>query len=204
MAGGKARQRNRELTSQTILECALAVFSERGFEGATTREIAGRAEVNHAMIAFYYGNKEKLWRAAVEWLFAETARWIGDIDSAGSTDIERFRVLVRRYVAYSAKHPEHARLVVQESVRRGPRLNRIVALARRHHAVVTPLFGRLMDAGHILHMDPVSFAYIFSSACQSVFMLAHEVRGIYNKRVSSDEFVDSHAEAVIALFLRQR
>jgi len=202
MPRGASRQRDREATSQAILECALEVFSEKGFDGATTREIAGRAGVNHAMIAFYYGSKEKLWRAAVEWLFAETARWIGEFDLEASSDIERFRILVHRYVAYSAKHPEHARLVVQESVRRGPRLNRIVALARRHHAAVTPLFTRLMDAGHILGMDPVSFTYIFSSACQSVFMLAHEVRGIYNKRVFSEEFVDSHAEAVIALFLR--
>ena len=198
------RQRNPERTRKLILQSALQLFSENGFDGATTREIASRARVNHSMIAFYYGNKEKLWNTAVDWLFEETGRAVDlySVDRAGD-DIEQFKLFVRQYVAYSARHPEHARLIMQESLRPGKRLRRIVALARRHHSAVAPLIGRLMDAGHIVRMDPVSVAYIFSSACQSVFALAHEARGIYGKQVLAAEFIESHARAVIALFLHK-
>ncbi|MEO7002096.1 MAG: TetR/AcrR family transcriptional regulator [Ktedonobacterales bacterium] len=51
---------------QQILEAALEVFAEQGFEGATSKEIAERAEVTHGLIYFYFKNKEGLFFAAFE------------------------------------------------------------------------------------------------------------------------------------------
>lgn len=51
---------------QMILEAALDVFAERGFEGATTKEIAARASVTHGLIYFYFASKEELFQAAFE------------------------------------------------------------------------------------------------------------------------------------------
>ena len=53
----------------TTLEAALEVFSERGFDGATTRDIAARAATNLGLITYYFDSKEKLWRAAVDRVF---------------------------------------------------------------------------------------------------------------------------------------
>jgi AcrR family transcriptional regulator len=51
---------------QQILEAALDIFAEEGFEGATTKEIAGRADVTPGLIYFYFPNKEELFCAAFE------------------------------------------------------------------------------------------------------------------------------------------
>lgn len=51
---------------QLILEAALDVFGEQGFEGATTKEIAARADVTHGLIYFYFASKEDLFQAAFE------------------------------------------------------------------------------------------------------------------------------------------
>ncbi len=51
---------------QLILEAALAVFAEQGFEGATSKEIAARAGVTHGLIYFYFTSKEELFQAAFE------------------------------------------------------------------------------------------------------------------------------------------
>lgn len=48
-----------------LLEAARAVFRERGYERATTREIGERAGVDPALIARYFGSKERLYVAAV-------------------------------------------------------------------------------------------------------------------------------------------
>ena len=48
---------------QQILEAALDVFAEWGFEGATTTEIATRAGVTHGLIYFYFSSKEELFAA---------------------------------------------------------------------------------------------------------------------------------------------
>lgn len=46
-----------------ILEVAERLFAERGFEGTSVRDIAHEANVNVAMISYYFGSKEKLLQA---------------------------------------------------------------------------------------------------------------------------------------------
>lgn len=45
-----------------ILDAAEIVFAEHGYAGATLRQVADRLDVNSAMIAYYYKNKENLFR----------------------------------------------------------------------------------------------------------------------------------------------
>jgi AcrR family transcriptional regulator len=49
-----------------ILDVAEKVFSEHGFDGASTRMISGEASVNMAMLNYYFGSKEGLFIAVVE------------------------------------------------------------------------------------------------------------------------------------------
>lgn len=50
----------------TIIESAIELFSTKGFEGTSVREIAAKAGVNVAMINYYFVSKEKLFESAVE------------------------------------------------------------------------------------------------------------------------------------------
>ncbi|MDC4233487.1 TetR family transcriptional regulator [Actinomyces sp. B33] len=50
---------------EAILDAALAEFSERGFESATTRRIAERAGVAPRLIHYYFGTKSDLARACM-------------------------------------------------------------------------------------------------------------------------------------------
>src|SRR3546814_16492662 len=47
-------------TRETILDIAEQEFALRGFAGTSLREIAERAEVNQALINYYFGTKQKL------------------------------------------------------------------------------------------------------------------------------------------------
>jgi len=51
-----------ELTEKqiAILDAAESLFTSKGFEGASVRDIAKKANVNVAMISYYFGSKEKL------------------------------------------------------------------------------------------------------------------------------------------------
>lgn len=46
-----------------IIETAEELFAEKGFDGASVRDIADSAGVNVAMISYYFGSKEKLLEA---------------------------------------------------------------------------------------------------------------------------------------------
>ena len=49
-----------------ILDVAERVFSDLGFDGASTRAISGEAGVNMAMLNYYFGSKEGLFLAIFE------------------------------------------------------------------------------------------------------------------------------------------
>ncbi|RYE33034.1 MAG: TetR/AcrR family transcriptional regulator [Sphingobacteriaceae bacterium] len=49
-----------------ILDVAEKVFSESGYDGASTRLISGEANVNMAMLNYYFGSKEGLFVAVFE------------------------------------------------------------------------------------------------------------------------------------------
>jgi len=51
---------------QRILDAAEAVFAERGYGGATTREIAERAGIAKRMLFYYFASKEAVYRAVLE------------------------------------------------------------------------------------------------------------------------------------------
>ena len=49
-----------------ILAAARAGFGERGFDGTTIRDIAGRADVDPALVHHYFGTKQQLFVAAMD------------------------------------------------------------------------------------------------------------------------------------------
>jgi len=53
-------------TRGRILASAREAFAERGFDGATVREVAARAEVDPALVHHYFGSKQRLFVAAME------------------------------------------------------------------------------------------------------------------------------------------
>jgi AcrR family transcriptional regulator len=51
---------------EKLLEIALGLFAERGFEGSTIKELADRAGVSLGLMYHYFKNKEALLEAAVD------------------------------------------------------------------------------------------------------------------------------------------
>jgi AcrR family transcriptional regulator len=50
-----------------ILTVAEGLFGDKGFDGTSVRDIAHGADVNLAMISYYFGSKEKLLEALIEY-----------------------------------------------------------------------------------------------------------------------------------------
>jgi len=67
--GGYARG---EDTRKRLIEVAIRLFGERGYDGASSREIARQAGVNAPALQYYFDGKEGLYRACSQHL-ADTA-----------------------------------------------------------------------------------------------------------------------------------
>lgn len=55
-----------DVAKERILQHAVNIFSQRGFDGFTTRELSAKAKVNIAAINYYFGHKQGLYDAAVD------------------------------------------------------------------------------------------------------------------------------------------
>jgi AcrR family transcriptional regulator len=58
------RRRDAAATRQALLDAAIELFAERGYDRTTVRDIATRAGVNQALLFRYFGSKEALFATA--------------------------------------------------------------------------------------------------------------------------------------------
>jgi AcrR family transcriptional regulator len=68
-----------EETRARIITAALKLFGERGFAGASTREIAISAGVNAPALQYYFENKEGLYLACVEHIVSRVWGYMSEV-----------------------------------------------------------------------------------------------------------------------------
>jgi TetR/AcrR family transcriptional regulator len=194
---------------ERILDAALQTFSEKGFDGATTRQIASRANVPLGLLRYYFGGKLKLWQAAVDQAFGEirsgldATTFAPRLATEDSDPVAAIRVGIRTHIHFVAKNPEFVRLMHDEGRRRGPRMRWLVD---RH---VKPLFERLVPI--MVHLQelgrlpkdiaPLHFAYSLIGAIDVIFHQAEECRRVTGVDPTDPAAVDAHSRAVEFMLL---
>ncbi|MGB6318699.1 MAG: TetR/AcrR family transcriptional regulator [Litorimonas sp.] len=202
-AGPRARQKAR--TRARILQCALEAFAEKGFEGASVREIAASAGVNHGLIRHHFKDKDRLWKAAVTFLFERLDEEMAPPNGRELTGLDGLKDWIRRYVRYCARHPEHARIMVQESIRDSARLQWAVDThIRPSHKRMMPVTRHYIRKGVYPDADPIMLMYILVASAQMIFALGHEVRDTHGIEVDDPDFIDAHADTIVSLFFDHR
>ena len=192
-----------------ILDSALQAFAEKGFDGATTRQIAGRANVPLGLLRYYFGDKLKLWQASVDQAFGELRSGLDATtfmprSAAEDRDpVSAIRAGIRAHVHFVAKNPEFVRLMHEEGKRRGPRMRWLVD---RH---VTPLFERLVPViAHLQELGrlpkgiaPLHFAYALIGSIDVIFHQAEECRRVTGVDPTDPAVIDAHSRAVEFMLL---
>ena len=130
-------------TRERLLEAAGEVFAERGFRAATVREISRLANANVASINYYFGDKEMLYSAVLEYCFRSAVNkyppdlgLVGD----GATVEERLHAFVLSFlyrVLDEGRPAWHGRLMAREIAEPTSALDHLVT------NVIWPLHERL-------------------------------------------------------------
>jgi AcrR family transcriptional regulator len=82
-----------------ILQVAEQLFSDKGFDGTSVRDIAEQANVNLAMISYYFGSKEKLLKSLIEERFSATTRLLEEkSNNEAESPWEKIEWLIDFYV----------------------------------------------------------------------------------------------------------
>ncbi len=191
-----------DATRDRIVAAAIDLFSERSYDGATTREIAARADVTQPLVNYHFRSKEELWQASVDALFDRLNHTMNDRARGlrGVDDVTTAKLLVREFVVFSARNPQLHRIIMQESKSDGPRMDYLVDRhVRPIYERTTALFESLTRAGVLPDIEPVHLYYIVTGAGPTMFVLAPECRRLSATDPRADDVVEAHADAVCRL-----
>ena len=195
-------QRRTLETRDRLVEAALFLFAERGFEGTTTREIAKRASVALAALPYHFETKDALWRAAADRIFdllrGALATRIDDLASLEPR--ERLRLALREFLAFAADHPELHRFMLTEGTAPSDRL---AWLVERHvrplFTAITAWFGDTRHRGLAPEGRAEHLFYAIVGAVSMPYAVAPEFTLLTGR--DPRELRDAHAEFILGLFL---
>jgi AcrR family transcriptional regulator len=81
-----------------ILQVAEQLFAEEGFDGTSVRDIAKKANINIAMISYYFGSKEKLLEALVIFRIKAMSMHLENLYQENISPLDKIDKLIAYYI----------------------------------------------------------------------------------------------------------
>lgn len=203
MAATPAKKRGSYKTSDEVrrrlLEAAMTEFATHGFEGASTRAIARRAEAHQPQINYHFESKDALWRAVMDSLLEEVDEFLrppsGEIREAMESTI-------RGLVRFAAARPELNRIMIHEASAPGPRLTWLLDThLRPRYEAFRAGWEALHELGIGTHVPVDLFYHLMIGAASLLHANAPEAEEMIGIVASDPETVEAHADAMVKMFL---
>jgi AcrR family transcriptional regulator len=156
------------MTSQERRDCILAtavrLFSDKGFRGTTTKELAQAVGVTEPVLYQHFSTKRDLYSAIIEELVRTCAPGIGQLGAAEG-DRAFLTRLANGIIDWHLEKPEYLRLLLFSALE-GYESGDLVSLFHERYARVfmdelVEFFARRMEQGVFRSMDPVVMSNSF-------------------------------------------
>ena len=200
----RKQQQRSIVTQQKLLDAAIEAFSENGFKGTSTRDIAERAGVHHPLITYHFKNKDQLWRAAANHIFSMFGRSLAKSmeENQGMNAKERMSEMIYAYVRYAKSQPALHKVMVQEASYPSARLDWLI---EKH---LDPLFQasfgmitELQVLGVAPQGNPALLFNMIRLSSGGLLALGNELKVSSGINIDDSETLDQIAEMVIRVFL---
>jgi len=132
------------------MEVAESLFAEKGFNGTSVRDIAQKANINLAMISYYFGSKEKLLEAMFDYRGELLKMKIEDIiNRKDLSAIEKVYLLIDNYIEKIMGQQCFHRIMAREQVLNstGFLAELIVGMKQRNLEMVSKLIKEGQKSG---------------------------------------------------------
>ena len=122
-----------------LMNIAIELFAEKGFEGSSIRDLAAKAEVNIAMVNYYFGSKDKLFEAMIAHKSSYMKERLDEIsNNTETTEIQKIDAIIEVYVNRLISQHHYHRLIHQEIMlqQREDIHNKIIAMFHRNLQII--------------------------------------------------------------------
>jgi TetR/AcrR family transcriptional regulator, cholesterol catabolism regulator len=179
-----------------VLDAVAAIFAEKGYAGASTRDIAERLGVRQASLYYYFPSKERALGAVCELGVKDFIANLEEIIAQPNSATEKLRRAIANHLAPLRTHP-HADYVCvflrhRHELPDGPR-QAVAALARTYQDLIERLFREGIEAGAFrADLDAKLATLALLGLCNSVITS----RGV-PRSATVDAMIEEYARIVV-------
>jgi AcrR family transcriptional regulator len=164
-ARGQAQRMSAEVRRQQIVAVAADLFSQKGFSGTTTKEIADGAGVSEAIIFRHFSTKRDLYHAIIDYKTRQSSQDMqAELEEAAArnNDREFFRILATRKLEFYCEDPALMRLLLFSALE-GHELTEIFfqSTTREVRNYIRHYIERRVAEGAFRRVDPAVAARAF-------------------------------------------
>jgi TetR/AcrR family transcriptional regulator len=109
------KRRDPAATRKKLLIAARREFADSGLAGARVDEIAARAGVNKQLVYHYFGDKDALYLAVLEWVYEEIRAQERKLNLEGLPPQQAIKRLIEASFDHLAAHPDFIVLLNDEN-----------------------------------------------------------------------------------------
>jgi len=193
---------------EIILSTATDLFGQKGFEGTSVREIASGANVNVAMISYYFGSKEKLFEQMVEYKASFLKGALAElVNNKSLTQLEKLFAVIDSYVERIFQSPHFHHLLHRElSLENRPQMkDAITEILLRNIVSVRKIIEDGIASGEFRQVDEDltittilgTISHLLSSAtmCRKILHKHKDFNPFHNKKLK--ERVSEHLKQLM-------
>jgi TetR/AcrR family transcriptional regulator len=185
----KPQRRDPAATQRKLLTAARREFAQNGLAGARVDEIAARAGVNKQLVYHYFGDKDALYLAVLEWVYEEIREQERKLNLEGLPPERAIRKLIESSFDHLAAHPDFIVLLNDEN-RGGARhvrgSKRLAAMHSPLVSMISKILGDGVRSGIFRRgINPVHLYISIAGLSYFFFSNAPTLSAIFGKDLSS-------------------
>jgi len=122
-----------------IISKAIELFAEWGFDNTSIRAISQKAGVNVAMINYYFGSKEKLFEAIIDYKSSYLKSRLEELRAnLELNELDKIKIIIDEFTNRIMSNPKFHRILHQELLlNTRPELNTIIrGLFQRNYSII--------------------------------------------------------------------
>lgn len=190
-----------------ILDVAERVFSDYGFDGASTRMISGEAGVNMAMLNYYFGSKEGLFLAIFERKISSFQALLQNIGADGSmASWDKLAMCIDKYVDRIIVNNCFQKLINREITmnKRGELTDKITEMLMVNVIEIKKILDEGIKNGSFFKDIDIQLViasifgtknYIINTPHLSSLILGHDIR--------DEKFMEEHLKPRIKTYMKR-
>lgn len=182
-------------TVNKIIEAATRLFAVKGYAAVSVKELADAAGVNIALISYYFGGKESLYKLVLERQFDPVDSRLSELEQAEKSPLEKIREFAKIIAQCCIDNASGDRLFLSEVINPTACFDSVVRTrVARLHRFLRDCIKQAMELGQFRPgLDPDYAAQALGHAIRFHLGARHFAKDLLPDRENQAEYYANHA-----------